>query len=84
VLARPRLPPHASSPGQQSTVPPLSATPLAGQHILDIACGNGLTSRRPFGADCPFRALRSRSALPYNPLRKFLSVQIPPDGFPDQ
>ncbi len=31
-----------------STSPPasLSAKPLAGQHILDIACGNGLTSRR--------------------------------------
>ena len=41
-----------SSAGPESTVPPLSrtgtmdATPLAGQQILDIACGNGLTSRR--------------------------------------
>ncbi len=34
----------ASSAGQTITVPPLSA--LRGQHILDIACGNGLTSRR--------------------------------------
>src|SRR5512133_951515 len=42
----------ASSTGQKSTIPPLpyghnvSTTPLMGQHILDIACGNGLTSRR--------------------------------------
>jgi SAM-dependent methyltransferase len=36
----------ASSTEQKSTVPPLSAKPLVGQHILDIACGNGLTSRR--------------------------------------
>ncbi|HET6821422.1 MAG TPA: class I SAM-dependent methyltransferase [Anaerolineales bacterium] len=44
----------ASSTGQKGTAPPLtssrgsfgSAIPLAGQHILDIACGNGLTSRR--------------------------------------
>lgn len=36
----------ASSTGQEGTVPPSSASPLAGQHILDIACGNGLTSRR--------------------------------------
>lgn len=36
----------ASSARQENTVPPLSAKPLAGQNILDIACGNGLTSRR--------------------------------------
>lgn len=36
----------ASSTGQKGTVPPLSAMPLVGQHILDIACGNGLTARR--------------------------------------
>ena len=36
----------ASSVGQQSTVPPLNATRFVGQHMLDIACGNGLTSRR--------------------------------------
>ena len=36
----------ASSSQQANTVPPLSAKPLKGQHILDIACGNGLTSRR--------------------------------------
>ena len=29
-----------------SPMAPLSAKPLAGKHILDIACGNGLTSRR--------------------------------------
>ncbi len=44
-----------SSAGQKSAVPPLSrmgtmnAKPLIGQHILDIACGNGLTSRRLAG-----------------------------------
>ena len=37
---------EASSPGQESTVPSLSTMPLSGQHVLDIACGNGLTSRR--------------------------------------
>ena len=36
----------ASSSEQTNSVPPLSAKPLKGQHILDIACGNGLTSRR--------------------------------------
>lgn len=44
----------ASSSEQANTVPPLtssrrsfgSAKPLKGQNILDIACGNGLTSRR--------------------------------------
>ncbi len=36
----------ASPTGQKGAIPPLSATPLVGQHILDIACGNGLTSRR--------------------------------------
>ena len=35
----------AWSTGQKDAVPPLGAT-LAGQRILDIACGNGLTSRR--------------------------------------
>jgi 2-polyprenyl-3-methyl-5-hydroxy-6-metoxy-1,4-benzoquinol methylase len=36
----------AASTEQKGTVPPLSAKQFAGQHILDIACGNGLTSRR--------------------------------------
>jgi 2-polyprenyl-3-methyl-5-hydroxy-6-metoxy-1,4-benzoquinol methylase len=36
----------ASSAGQTTTVPPLSAGPLSDSAILDIACGNGLTSRR--------------------------------------
>ncbi len=36
----------ASTSGQTGTVPPLSAEPLKGKQILDIACGNGLTSRR--------------------------------------
>jgi 2-polyprenyl-3-methyl-5-hydroxy-6-metoxy-1,4-benzoquinol methylase len=39
----------ASSTEQESTVPPLGATPLVGKHILDIVCGNGLTSRRLAG-----------------------------------
>jgi 2-polyprenyl-3-methyl-5-hydroxy-6-metoxy-1,4-benzoquinol methylase len=36
----------ASTSGQTGTAPPLSAEPLKGKQILDIACGNGLTSRR--------------------------------------
>ena len=36
----------ASSAGLTNTAPPLSAKSLKDQYILDIACGNGLTSRR--------------------------------------
>ena len=36
----------SATTGQVSTVPPNSSKPLRGQNVLDIACGNGLTSRR--------------------------------------
>jgi len=45
VLCWPVLASFLDASTTVATLPPLSATPLAGQHILDIACGNGLTSR---------------------------------------
>src|SRR6185436_17007779 len=39
----------ASTSGQANAVPLVSAERLKDQHILDIACGNGLTSRRLAG-----------------------------------
>jgi 2-polyprenyl-3-methyl-5-hydroxy-6-metoxy-1,4-benzoquinol methylase len=36
----------ASTAEQTTTAPPLNANSLKDQNVLDIACGNGLTSRR--------------------------------------
>lgn len=36
----------ASTAEQTTTAPPPGAKPLKSQNVLDIACGNGLTSRR--------------------------------------
>ena len=82
LLCWPAIAHFLDASGQANAVPPLSAERLKDQHILDIACGNGLTSRRLAGLGAQVTAfdfsenLIERARVRSAPLLSRISYQV--------